>query len=422
MLRDRLSLRALRRYELTLIHGFTSALNLVFSLLQTLIFARVLTYANFSAAIFLISVGLYILPLHQAVARVNFALFRDQHTNGERPTIDEAASLFHACQLIAIVISLLAPLAVFNGSADNYAALASLSLNINLSNAWVSEIQTSFFMTGRGLQFSYISLVRRVASLASLLLLYRYPNFTLFCVSLGVQAILFHIVILSRTGPYSALFAIPKHLKWSNLQLHIGRVGTVMRVIAAEWLTLTIAYPLFTVRFGVGPALIALDTGLKLLRVTLTFARVLSEAALPRLVEAAADKAHLTRLVLRLLAASALTAVPLALLVLFSEQRVFALLLGPSNVVPIGVGPPFALALLSSIVFQIAVYLIGHFGRPGEMNALLIIAVISSAILAGFILIGRPTLLPALWAFGLTFTAISVGAGLVMKHFLKMQG
>jgi hypothetical protein len=56
------------------------------------------------------------------------------------------------------------------------------------------------------------------------------------------------------------------------------------------------------------------------------------------------------------------------------------------------------------------------------MNALLIIAVISSAILAGFILIGRPTLLPALWAFGLTFTAISVGAGLVMKHFLKMRG
>ena len=413
------ALSAFMRYELTLLHGFNSALNIAYSLLQTLIFARVLASADFSAAIFLISVGLYILPLHQAVARVNFALFREQDGDQPTATVGEAASLFHACQLIVLAASVLAPFAVFDGSAENYLALACLSLNIYLSNAWVSEFQTSFFMTGRGLQFSYISLGRRLCSLASLLLLYRYPSFTLFGISLGVQAILFQFIILQRKGRHSPLFAFPRRITWSTLLQHILRVGTVMRVIAAEWLALTMPYPLFTLSFGVGTALIALDTGLKLLRGTLTFARVLSEAALPKLVEAADDRARMKRVVGHLLAVSGLIAVPIALLVLFAEQHVFAFLLGPHNVVPVGTGMPLALALLASIVFQIAVYLVGHFGRPREMTAVLVIAVVFSAIFAVVILIARPSLLTSLWVFGITFTAISLGAGLVAGHFLN---
>jgi O-antigen/teichoic acid export membrane protein len=412
-------LRAFKRHELTLLHGFTTTLNLAFSLLQTLIFARVLTSADFSAAIFLISVGLYILPLHQAVARANFALFVEQESSQSSKPVDEAASFFHACQLIVLAASVLAPLAVFDGSAMNYLALASLSLNINLSNAWVSEIQTAFFMTGRGLQFSYISLARRLSSLASLFLLFCYPSFALFGISLGIQAILFQFIILQRTGRHSALFSIPRHFTWSSLLQHIHRVGKAMRVIAAEWLTLTIPYPLFTLSFGVGPALIALDTGLKLLRVTLTCARVLSEAALSKLVAAANERARLRRLVMQLLAASALIAIPVASLVLFAEQAVFVFLLGPHNVVPAGAGIPLALALLASVVFQIAVYLVGHFGRPREMTAVLVIAVVLSAVFAAVILIARPSLLSSLWLFSLTFTAISIGTGLVARHFIN---
>lgn len=399
---------------LTLAHGSSSALNLVFTLLQTLIFARTLSSEDFSAAIFLVSVGLYILPFHQIMARTNFSLFQAERVN--EPTNDnQSAIFFYIFQAVAIAVSLIAPIAVSDGTAS-YISLVSLSLYINLSNAWVSEIQTSFFMTGRALSFSVISLTRRLISLGSLLYLFIYPNFMFFCLCVGAQAIIFEILLITNNRKTLALFSFPQRPSLLGMKSYILRMCSVAQAIIAEWLPLTISYPLFTARFGIGESLIILDTGMKLMRVTLTVSRVLSEAAFPGMI--GAQGKHLKRQLARVLAPSAIIALPLAAIVYFNTSFVFLILLGPNHGVPSGVGTPLAIAIISSIVFQISLYYLGHFGSHREMRLLFVTCSSICMVFMVCMLGGRPSLVPSLWLFGLMFTSVSLVSGLMLRYSL----
>ena len=409
---------------LTALHGLSSGLNLVFSLLQTIVFARVISSSHFASAVFLVSVGLYLLPFHQIIARANFALFleqTDQQSDGPR---NDAALLFQIGIFAAIAVSFLAPF-ISARSASDYAALACLSLYINLSNPWVNELQTSYFMRGNGLKFASISLVRRIIGLAALLCLYfSYLNFNSFCYALAILAIVFHYLALAESDLGTALPVLPNGADWPRLRRQFVRAGTAAQIIGAEWLTLTMPYPVFTALYGVGTSLVALDTGLKLVRVTLTVSRVLSEASITKMTQALSslEPRSARRVTKVLLAVSAAFAVPFALLVLLDDRMIFSFLLGSNFAIPAGLGQPIAIAILGSVFFQISIYFIGHFGDSSEMRETFVVSLVMSAMFAVCVLIARPSLPTAIWIFVSTFVVVGIAATLVFRRLLSSVG
>jgi O-antigen/teichoic acid export membrane protein len=177
----------------------------------------------------------------------------------------------------------------------------------------------------------------------------------------------------------------------------------------------------FTALYGVSTSLIALDTGLKLVRVTLTVSRVLSEASITKMTQALSspEPSSAKRLTKMLLAAGAAFAVPFALLVMLDDRMIFSFLLGPNFVIPGGLGRPIAIAILGSIFFQISIYFIGHFGDSSEMRDTFIVSLVMSAAFAISVLIARPSLPTAMWIFVSTFVVVGMVATLV---FLRTIG
>jgi O-antigen/teichoic acid export membrane protein len=175
----------------------------------------------------------------------------------------------------------------------------------------------------------------------------------------------------------------------------------------AEWLTLNGPYALFTLRFGVGPGLIALNTGMQLLRVGLTLTRNFSEIALPNVSRAVLEKRGFaaTRLVLAVLGISLAPVLVLSAVMVLREHWLFSTLLSKNNVMPAGAGLTFAVACLAGVGFQAGSHLVGYVGRPRDIRLFTIGAAVSFIGLAGYILLARPPLPAALWAVSIGVVA-----------------
>ena len=150
---------------------------------------------------------------------------------------------------------------------------------------------------------------------------------------------------------------------------------------------------------------------MKLLRVGLTVTRNFSEIALPSVSRAVLERrGHAAaRTVAIVLGMSAAPVAVVAGTLVLQEHWLFSTLLAKNNVMPLGAGPAFALALLAGVGFQAGSHLVGHVGRAREVRLFTICAAISFTGLAAYVLLTKPSLLPALWAvaIGVTVTAMA---------------
>ena len=407
-----------------LLHSTNAGLGMVYSLCQTLIFARSLDRLTFSTVIAAITIGFYLLPINQAVARANFHLIRRSVVEGRGEGGNgEAAAAFYVSLFLMAAAGVVAPLLLPHADFNAYLALAAFTVSANLSNVWFFEIQTTLLAVERPISFEIANLIRRLANFAALGWLFVSHNFLMFAFVLLGQTIIAHVWVMFDVSRRSDLFAVPRTLSATKVRAHLSLLWSSLQATFAEWVSLNGPYALFTVRFGVGPALIVLDTGMKLLRIVLTVVRSLSEIALARVSRAVLNQAHVeaARLVGLVLGLSALPALAIAGLLLVREHLVWSALLGSSTIMPAGVGIPFALTLLASVGFQAGSHLVGHVGRSAEVRIFTITACFGAGAAAVYVLLARPDVLTAVWAVSAGFLVASAAGLWAIFRVLRAQ-
>jgi hypothetical protein len=405
-------------------HAFNAGLAIVYTLIQTLVFSRVLSAHDFSNAIAVVAVGLYLLPVNQSVARANFVLLRERMVREDAAGgLPEAAASFHASQALLLAVSVGAPFGIGFRNGHEYILLFCQLFFCLFSNIWFSEIQMTMLATGRALRFEILALVRRGINFGLMTWLFFHRDFFWFNVLIAIQTVLFHLYLLLVTSRDTGLFAWPRGLTSAGVRAQLSRLWMSLQATFAEWLTLSAPYAIFTVRFGIGPGLITLDVVMKLLRMVVTVTRNLCEIALPRVSRAVfsgqAERARTATAIV--LAGGGGAALVIGVAVLFWEHRVFSLLLGPNNTVPTGAGIPTFVGLLSAVGFAAGAHLIGHAGAARAIRRLMAVAIGASLSFAAFTFALPPDVLRDLWAFSLSLTLVSGCALFLLERLLRSR-
>ena len=400
------------------LHSLNAGLSLVYSLAQTLVFARALDHRAFALTVLFQAICLYLLPLNQCVARANFVLLRERAVRDGRPRAAEAAVAFNVNQIILLVIPILAPLAAGVNSPAQYAAFACFMFFLTYSNLWYFEIQMAMMATDRAVDYERLSFLRRIINYALLAMLFFTRDFLLCNLALALQTVLFHVIVTGRTAKGSGLFEWPNDATAAGMRDYVGRLWISLQATGAEWLSLSAPYAIFFARFGVGPGLVTIDAMLKLMRMVVAISRNLAEIALPRVsraIMAGNTKVAQAPAVLALVGGG-LVALVIAVAVGGWERFSFGLLLGPNNVVPHGAGLPTGLAMLAGVAVATGGHFIGHTGDRRSIPILSTVAVLAVGSVAAFTLIARPDIVHALWAASVGMTVIAVAAiGLLIQ-------
>jgi hypothetical protein len=397
-------------------HAFNALLSIVFVLVQTLIFSRVLDGTAFAQAIAASAIGMYLLPINQSVARANFVLLRSRMIReGSIHELPEAAAAFQASQAFFLVVVVVAPYLIGASSFYEYVWLAFFLVSGTYSNIWYSEMQMAMLATGKAMQFEVLTLVRRLVSFLILGYLFFLRDILWFSVLAGVQAVAFHVYFLRMANRDTRFFGIPRALTATAVRAHLARLWASLQATFAEWLTLNAPYAVFMAYFGIGPGLVTVDAAMKLVRIVVTATRNLCEIALPRVSRAvfSGQGSRARPEVAGVLALGACGASVIAAAAYFFQASTFGFLLGPNNTVPAGAGAPIALAVLCSVFFASAGHLLGHTGRTASIRVFMSVTVAAMAIGSALIVLGELSVQDALWAFAAALAVIS-GTGLLL--------
>lgn len=404
------------------VHAGNAGLSIVYQLLQILVIARVVDHRLYQMTVAIQVASLYLLPINQAVSRANFVLLRERLVKTARvDSAPEAAAALQASQAILLIASFAVPPLVGAVDPATYVTMATVLFTATFNNIWYSELQMTMMAAGRAMRFEAITFVRRALTYVVLAWLYISHDYLGFNLVMAGVTVGFHVFLLWSVGRETDLFHWPTGLTRAAAWRHIERLWVSLQATFAEWLTLNGPYAVFAARFGIGPGLVALDSVLKLLRMTVLVTRNLSEIALPRVSHAIfshqPQNARLPALA-ALLAGGGASAV-VAGAVAFRQEWTFNLLLGHNNVVPPGAGWPAALAILSGAAFAVGSHLVGHSGHPRAIRSLMLVAMASTAVFALYALLSRLSVVQGIWAFALSFGVVGVAALVLLAHMLR---
>ena len=394
------------------VHTLNAGLTILYSLAQTLVFARVMDHRLYSMTVTATAIGLFLLPLNQSVARANFVVLREKAVRTSDRGSPEAACAFNLNQLILILIPLIAPLALGVANGVEYVTFVLYLFFTAYSNIWYFEIQMSMMAVDQALPFERLSFIRRLTTYATLVFLLKTHDFFTTTIMLAVQTLLFHLIVTLKMARGWGLFDWPRGLTTVGVKRHLVRLWVSLQATGAEWLTLNAPYAIFVARFGVGPGVVTIDAVLKLLRIVVSVTRNLSEIALPRVSRAILmGDAHRGRLpVILAIAGGAVAALTGGVMVMVFERFSFGLLLGPNNVVPHGAGAPAALALLAGVGIATGGHIIGHSGDHRSIPVLLTTSIVAVAGFGVYVLVAQPDIVQALWAASISLSVISAAA------------
>ncbi|CAN5367164.1 hypothetical protein BH10PSE5_BH10PSE5_03290 [soil metagenome] len=402
------------------VHSLNAGLTLIYSLAQTLVFARVLPHRVFAMTILSQAICLYLLPISQSVARGNFVLLRERAVRGSDRAAPEAAAAYTFNKILLLLVALIGPVAIGTSSMEEYVAFACLMFYATYSNLWYFEIQLSLMAVDRALEFERVSFFRRVANYINLITLFFTHEFVLCTIAFAVQTLLFHLYVTVFMARGSGLFSWPTGLTVQGVRAHLDRLWVALQAVFAEWLTLNAPYAIFLARFGVGPGIITIDAVLKLLRMVLAVTRNLAEIALPRVSRALllGDVKSGRWPAMLAIGGGISAAMCTAVAVTVWEKTSFGILLGPNNVVPQGSGAPAALTMLAGVGVAAAGHFIGHSGDRRAVPTLVATSIICVAGFASYVLIGHVGIVEALWASAISLSAISVVAVALLARSL----
>jgi O-antigen/teichoic acid export membrane protein len=389
----------------------TAGAAIVAGLVQTFVFARVLTPERFSIFILIGTFGVSLWLFDLGAAKILFVRQRARHL---RQRIDETVTM-HSSAVVVLYVLIVAAGALFcfavmairpsvtAWQAVEYALFFSFSA---LNLAWF-PIRNVSNAVDEFLYFETLEAVRRIGHIGLMLaLLFGLPLPAFLILANLLWVVVFgicgmHLVRRGALAPRVPRFIPALKEFWHLNRPEILRSGNFA---GAELTIYNFPYLVVPLLFGLGAPTIILDTVFKVFRgTTLIYAAGL-DPLIPQQTRAFADR-DLPTLKKATLTATVLVALPtiaLCALLLFAGDRLFALLLGHAATVPREAIYILVVLLLANMVQNVALCLLQHTGFFREI-----------ARVASFLVLAMAAMTALVAAFGLDITGFLAGYAIV---------
>lgn len=347
-----------RLFSFGTLHMTNTGLNLVYTLVQLLIFARLLPEQRYAEIVLLTAIGFYLQPLNQALGRANYVVLRhDRIDAGRTAPRDEVSALLLGETALLTLVCLLAPLAFSAPGTLDYVEDVLYLSTVLFMNAWAFSLQSTAWAVDLEFRFTLLSFTRRLFYFGGLLAFILTGKLIAFGLVAGLGVIAFHMAAIVMMERHTSLLpAVPRWRKLSAAAFaaHVRQCGISLLSAFCELTVLNSPYALLAIQYGAGPVAVTFDTVMKLARLAMAVTRTLAEIYLSRVTRLLIERkghealASATKVTALSIAASAVPAV----LVLWQGPMVFSLLLGPNNVVPPQTSAVAAAIILVSGLYQ----------------------------------------------------------------------
>jgi hypothetical protein len=416
------SLLSLRYF---LLRSSTAGAALVSGLIQTFVFARVLTPDLFSIYILIGTLGMSLWLFDLGAAKILFVRQRERHLAGStEDTVPAQSSAVVA--LYALIVTLGTALCFIVMAARPTWSMAqaadfALFFSFSAANLIWFPLRNVSNAVDEYISFETLEAIRRVGHIALMLaLLIGLPLAAFVLIANLLWLVLFAACIarLVRKGalaPQLAGFAGRLTAFWRGNRAEILRSGNYA---IGELTVYNFPYLVVPAAFGLGAPTIILDTVFKIFRgATLIYAAGL-DPLIPRQTRAFAerDAATLKKATLMATVLCAIPTLALSILLLAAGDRLFALLLGGAATVPPSVTPILVVLLIANMAQNVASCLLQHTGFFREIARVASFLVIAMAAMTAIVLIAGVGIV----GFIASYTAVYVaGAALYIAYVVR---
>jgi hypothetical protein len=397
------------------LHTVHTLLNLAFTLVQLLVLARGLDSGRYAEVVFLTAIGVYVQPVDQAIGRANYVALSPTGTGTRDGSRDAVVWTLGSQALFLTLVSFAAPLWFGVDDPTRYFGNALYLFGCLFTNFWSFDLQSTVWSADLGRPFAFISILRRLLFFGALALFWATGQFLLFGVATTVIILVFMVVLMrlaSRRG--SALAERPRRLSGGAILAYLRQFWTSLLSSLSELLILGSPYAVLTFLFGVGPALVAFDSVMKVGRLAMAGTRTFCEITLPRISRrlSSRDLTGVRRGLLAIIAVCLFaSAVPAAMLWLYGPF-VFSLLLGHNNVVPAEASAAAALIVLTTGLYQPAAFFLSYLNAGKAIRLIAWLAVAGAGFYAIALAWGGAGIVGSLWYYAAIFLALSTVATL----------
>ena len=381
-------------YPYMVLRAFTAGATLVVGLLQTFVFARVMSPERFSLFIFVAAVSYSLYLADGGIVKVLFVNLRrrflqNRPFGGIANHATVVVILYFALTGLATLLCFLVLFGRGKSSTTDCAELPLFFLFNAINLPWLALRNISIAID----EFFYFEALeasrRTLNTVALLALLFGLPVFVfLFVLNAGWAAALFAALMKLRQRR-----AMGGKLRHSIIHLVVFFRGNGRQLLnsAAHMLSETYIYnfPYFLVPwvYGLGAPTIIFDTANKVFRSNYLIYSAICDLFVPRQTRAFSDRDAPT-LVRATLMPMVLGAVPLialgGLLVVFHE-RFFALLLGPAAVMPPEIVPILVILLTVGLAKMVAYSVLihcGFFAQAARLGPVFVVAMTGASLVA----------------------------------------
>jgi O-antigen/teichoic acid export membrane protein len=395
-------------------------------LVQTLVFARVLSPDRFSLFILVGAIGYSLWLCDLGLAKILFVQLRGAHIAGKTDTRAAAQAtavivfyvLLAACgALVCFGVMSIRPTVSILAATDF--GLFFLYTTLNLT--WIC-LRSISIAVDEYVFYEKLELVRRVGNMATILAMLIGLPFTAFLV--GSNAVWALVVgsavarLLKRGAMAPRLRSFPAELVefFREHSKSIMRSGTFA---LSDIFTYTFPYYVVPWAFGLGAPTIILEATFRIFRGASVIYTAACDLAIPGQTRAIAAS-DASRLVRTTLVAAALCCLPAAfvcLLLIFASKQLFAFLLGSAATVPPTVTPILVMMVLANLIQMVAQSLLLHAGffreisRIGATVAIAMILATAISIAAKFDIVGFLAVYTVVYTAGALYLAIAAYRG-----------
>lgn len=366
-----MSQKRLLSFRYMALRAATAAGTLGTGLLQTFVFARVLTPERFSLFIFFAALGYTLYLADIGMVKVLFVNLRHRFLHGKPfGAIARQATmivlLYYAVVAVSAVLFFLSLAAFFHHSIGETAALSLFFIFNALNLPWVALRYFSIAID-EYVFFEKLEAVRRGFNTAALLaLLFGLPLAAfLLLINLGwaatmaaAAAKLWHRHVLTGDVRYSVV-AFRVFLRSNRKQLASSAVYMLSE-------TFIYNFPYFVVPwlFGLGAPVIIMDTTFKVFRAANQFYSAACDSLVPRQTSALAERDGRSMVRATWLAAilCAIPAAGVSGILLVASTKVFSILLGPAAVMPAATTPIIIMLLFGNLAQMVSHSVLVHTG------------------------------------------------------------
>jgi O-antigen/teichoic acid export membrane protein len=388
---------------------------LLAGIIQTFVFARVLTPERFSIFIIVGSFAVILPLIDLGLVKLLFVRLRADYLAGKQ---DEAMArnatavvIFYASlALVGTLLCFAVTVAVPAISALEAAEYALFFMFAALNFSWLALRHISIAVD-QFIFFEALEAGRRVGNTVIILAMLFGLPFTAFLV---LSNLLWLILLALSIGRLRTKRVLTGHIRgtlrqlWTFLSAERWQFASTSTYAMTDLFVYYLPYMVVPIIFGLSGPTIIVDTALKIYRgVSLAYSAA-CDLLIPRQTKAFAERDART-LVRATLLAAALCAVPalgISALLIFAGKQMFALLLGPAATMPPAAIPVIIGLLLASMLQLVTHSVLVHSGffkevaRIGILMVIAQIAITGVVVVAGADIIGFLSLYTGVYAVG----------------------